>query len=110
LCSTTKGLLDQSLDLKITTPVGTNSRPGCPAKYAYNLDFADDTMLILDNAVDAQKYLMVWLARRVNVKINRAKTAFMLVGNWSSSLELRVSTGTNNQVQDFTFLGSWRLS
>jgi hypothetical protein len=46
--------------------------------------------------------------RRVGIKINRAKTEIMMVGNWSFSLELRVSR-TINQVKDFKYLGSWLL-
>jgi hypothetical protein len=49
------------------------------------------------------------MARRVGVKIRRAETEFMMAGKWSSSLEVRVSTGTINRVQDFKYLGSWLL-
>jgi hypothetical protein len=52
-----EALLDQSLGLKITNQVGTNSRTRCPAKYVRDLDFADKIMLISDNTVNAQKQL-----------------------------------------------------
>jgi hypothetical protein len=34
----------------------------------------------------------------------------LLVGNWASPIELRVSTGTINLVKDFKYLGSWLLN
>jgi hypothetical protein len=43
------------------------------------------------------------MARRVGLKDNRAKTDFM-VGNWTSPIELRVSTGRINLVKDFKYL------
>ena len=106
-----EALSDQTLGLKIANRVGTKSRPTCLEKYITDLDFADDIMLISDDAGNAQKQLnsVDVMARRVGLKINRAKTEFMMVGNWSSSLELRVSTGTINQVNDFKYLGSWLL-
>jgi hypothetical protein len=59
-------------------------------------------MLISDNAVNAQKQLDSGdiMARRDGFKVGRARTEFMMVVSWSSSLELQVSTGTINQVQD----------
>jgi hypothetical protein len=50
------------------------------------------------------------MARKVGLKINRAKTEFMMVGNWASPIELRDSTGTINLVKDFKYLGSWLLN
>jgi hypothetical protein len=41
------------------------------------------------------------MARRVDLKIDRAKTEFMMVENWASPIELRFSTGTINLVKDF---------
>jgi hypothetical protein len=49
------------------------------------------------------------MARRVSLKTNRAKTEFMMVRNWASPIELRVSTGIINLVKDFKYLGSWLL-
>jgi hypothetical protein len=49
------------------------------------------------------------MARRVGLKINREKTEFMMVGNRSYPIELRVSTGSINLVKDFKYLGSWQL-
>jgi hypothetical protein len=46
------------------------------------------------------------MTRRVGLKINKAKTEFMMVGNWSYSLELRVSTGTFDQTSSTEDLGS----
>jgi hypothetical protein len=46
------------------------------------------------------------MARKVGLKINRAKTEFMMLGNWASPIELRVSTGTINLVKDLKYLGS----
>jgi hypothetical protein len=105
-------LADQSLGLKIANQVGTNRRIKYPAKYITDLDFADDIMLISDDATNSQKQLdsVDIMARRVGLKINRAKTEFMMVGNWSSPIELRVSTGTINLVDDFKYLGSWLLN
>jgi hypothetical protein len=40
------------------------------------------------------------MARRVGLKINKAKTEFMMVGNWASPIELRVSTGSINLVKE----------
>jgi hypothetical protein len=70
-------------------------------------------MLISDSAaVNAQNQLDSEnvMCGRVCLKISRDKIEFMMVGNWSSSLKLRVSTGTINQVQDFKYLGSWQLN
>jgi hypothetical protein len=50
------------------------------------------------------------MARKVGLKINRAKTEFMKVGNWASPIELRVCTGSINLVKDFKYLGSWLLN
>jgi hypothetical protein len=50
------------------------------------------------------------MARKVGLKINRAKTEFKMVGNWASPIEFRVSTGTINLVKDFKYLGCWLLN
>jgi hypothetical protein len=104
-------LADQSLGLKITNKEGTRTR-NTPAKYITDLDFADDIMLISDDAINSQKQLdsVDIMARKVGLKINRAKTEFMMVGNWASPIELRVSTGSINLVKDFKYLGSWLLN
>jgi Reverse transcriptase (RNA-dependent DNA polymerase) len=102
-------LVDQSLGLKITNRVGTRTRTLITAKKITDIDFADDIMLISDDAINSQKQLdsVDIMARKVGMKINRAKTEFMMVGNWASSIELRVSTGTIKLVKDFKYLGSW---
>jgi hypothetical protein len=60
-------------------------------------------MLVSDYAINSQKQLdsVDIVARKGGLKINRAKTEFMMVGNWASPIELRVSTGTKNLVKDF---------
>jgi hypothetical protein len=63
-------LADQSLGLKITNKVGTTTRIKTPAKYITDLDFADDIMLISYDAIDSVDIM----ARKVGLKINRAKT------------------------------------
>jgi hypothetical protein len=62
----------------------------------------------LDDAINFQKQLdsVDIMARKVGLKIKRAKTEFMMVGNWASPIELRVSTGTINLVKNFKYLGS----
>jgi hypothetical protein len=51
------------------------------------------------------------MARKIGLKINRAKTEFvMMVGNWASPIELRVSTASINVVKDFKNLGSRLLN
>jgi Reverse transcriptase (RNA-dependent DNA polymerase) len=50
-------LEDQSLGLKITNQVGTTTRIKIHAKYITDLDFADDIMLISDDAINSQKQL-----------------------------------------------------
>jgi hypothetical protein len=69
-------------------------------------------MLISDDAINSQKQLdsVDIMACKVGLKINRAKTEFMMVGNWASPIELRVSTGSINLVKDFKYLGSWLLN
>jgi Reverse transcriptase (RNA-dependent DNA polymerase) len=69
-------LADQSLGLKITNKVGTRTRSTIPAKYITDLDFADDIMLISDDAINSQKQLdsVDVMACKVGLKINRAKT------------------------------------
>jgi hypothetical protein len=47
-------LADQSLGLKITNKVGTTKSP---AKCIKDLDFADDIMLISDDAINSEKQL-----------------------------------------------------
>jgi hypothetical protein len=86
-------LADQSLGLKVRN-----------LDLTY-LDFADDIMLVSDGAINSQKQLdsVDIMARRIGLKINRAKTEFMM-------LELLVSTGTINLVKDFKYLGSWPLN
>jgi hypothetical protein len=49
------------------------------------------------------------MARRVGLRIKRAKNESMMVGDWSSSLKLRVSIRTTIQGQDFKYLESWLL-
>jgi hypothetical protein len=44
-------LADQSLGLKIPNKVGTRTRTFTPANYITDLDFADDVMLISDDAI-----------------------------------------------------------
>jgi hypothetical protein len=102
-------LADHSLGLKITNKVGTSTRIKIPAKSITDLDFADDIMLISIDGVKSLKQLdsVDIMARKVGLMINRAKTEFMMVGNWASSIELRVSIGTVNLVKDFIYLGSW---
>jgi hypothetical protein len=68
-------LADQSLGLKITNNVGSTTRTKISAKYITDLDFADDIMLISDDAINSQKQLdsVDIMARKVVLKINRAK-------------------------------------
>jgi hypothetical protein len=54
--------------------------------------------------------MMLSMARRGGLKINRAKTEFMMEENWESPIEWRVSAGTINLVKDFKYLGSWLLN
>jgi hypothetical protein len=70
------GLADQSLGLKITNKVGTTTRVKTHAKYRIDLDFADDIMLVSDDAINSQKQLdsVDTVARSVGLKINRAET------------------------------------
>jgi hypothetical protein len=67
-------LADQSLGLKITNKVGTHTRTFTPAKYITDLDFADNIMLISDDAINSQKQLdsVDIMALKVGLKINRA--------------------------------------
>jgi Reverse transcriptase (RNA-dependent DNA polymerase) len=99
-------LADQSLGLKITNKVGTSARVKIPAKYTTDLDFADDIMLISDDAINSQKQLdsVDIMARKVGLKIKRAKTEIMMVRNWTSPIELRVSTSTIKLVKHFKYL------
>jgi hypothetical protein len=100
--------------LKITKKVGTTTT--CiriPAKYITLLDFADNIMLISDDAINSQKqldYSVDIMACKVGLKINRAKTEIIMVGIRASPIELRVSTGTINLVKDFKYLGCWLLN
>jgi hypothetical protein len=57
-------------------------------------------MLISDDAINSQKQLdaVDIMARKVGLKINRART--------ESPIELRVSTGTIYLVKDFKYEGS----
>jgi hypothetical protein len=84
-----EALLEQSLDLKIANQVETNSRPNCSTKYI--IDLVLPTTLHA-SAANAQIWLdsIKIMARRVGLEISKTKTEFMLVGNWSSSLELRI--------------------
>jgi hypothetical protein len=62
-------------------------------------------MLVSDDAINTQKQLdsVYIMACRVGLKMNTVKTEFMMVGNWASPIEFRVSTGTINLVKDFSF-------
>jgi hypothetical protein len=97
-------LSDQSLVLKIANKVGTTSGIKSHSKYITDLDFTEDIMLVSDNSINSQKQLnsVDLTARRVGLKINIAKTAFVVVGNWTTPIELCVSIGTINLVKDFT--------
>jgi hypothetical protein len=66
-------------------------------------------MLISDDPINSQKQLdaVDITARRVGLNINRAKTEFIMIGDWASQIELRVSTVTINPVKDLMYLGSW---
>jgi hypothetical protein len=50
-------LANQCLGLKIANKVGTTTRVKIPAKYFSNLDFAEDIMLISDDATNSKKLL-----------------------------------------------------
>jgi hypothetical protein len=93
-----RALADQSLGLKITNKVGTTTRFKSPAKYRIDLDFADDIMLVLDDAINSQKQPEF---SRVGLK-----TEFIMVGNWASPIDLRVSTGAIHLVKDSKYSGS----
>jgi hypothetical protein len=94
-------LADQSLGLNITNKVGTSTRIKILTEYITDLDFAEAIILVSDDAINSQKQLDLVdiMARRVGLKINRAKTEFMMV-DWASPTELRVSTGAINLVKD----------
>jgi hypothetical protein len=87
--------------LKIASKFGTTTSIKIPAKYITDLDFADDIMQVSDDAINSQKQLdsVDIKARRVDMKINRVKTEFMMLGNWASPIELRVSTGKKKSSQ-----------
>jgi hypothetical protein len=69
-------------------------------------------MLVADDAINSQNQLdsVYIMARKVSLKINGAKTEFMMVGNWASSIELRASTLTTYLFKNFKYLGSWLLN
>jgi hypothetical protein len=69
-------------------------------------------MLVSDDAINSQKQFdsVDIMARKVGLKINRAKTEFMMVGNWASPIKVRVSAGLIKLVKDFNYLGSWSLN
>jgi hypothetical protein len=48
-------LADQYQGLKIANKVGTKCRIKCPAHYTTDLVFADDIMLVSDDAISSQK-------------------------------------------------------
>jgi hypothetical protein len=64
------------------------------------------------NAINSQKQLdsVDIMARKVGLKINSAKTEFMMVGNWASPIELRISTGSINLVKVLKYSGCWVLN
>jgi hypothetical protein len=62
-------------------------------------------MLVSDDVINSQKQL-----DSVDIMARRAKTKFLMIGNWASHIELRVCTGTINLVKDFKYLGSWLLN
>jgi hypothetical protein len=89
-----------------------------PAKYLSDLDFADDIMLTSDNLKNMQKMLLSvekW-ALKVGLKINVAKTEYMLFGDWAKELSrkkgvsIKTSAGVLKLVHDFKYLGSWLLN
>jgi hypothetical protein len=105
-------ILISSLLLKFTSSLFATTRIKIPAKYITDLDFADDIMLVSDDAINSYKQLdaVDIMPRRVGLKINKAKTEFMMIANWASPIELRVSTSKINLVKDFKYLGSWLLN
>jgi hypothetical protein len=66
----------QSLGLKFANKVGTSTRIKIPAEYITDLYVIDDLMLESDNAINSPKQLgsVDVMARRVGLKISRAKT------------------------------------
>jgi hypothetical protein len=76
-----------------------------------DLDFADDITLLSDNMADAQRLLAAvehW-ALVVGLKINKGKTEYMRLGDFSSCAHppLRVLAGEIAEVSDFKYLGCW---
>ena len=84
-----------------------------PAKTLTDTDFADDIALLSQSIAGAQKMLLdvEREASIVGLKINVAKTQYIMVGDWSDHSQadcvLRVAAGTIALVDDFRYLGSW---
>lgn len=82
-----------------------------PAKYLTTLCYADDCVLFSNSIENMQALLhhVELASRRVGLSLNRPKTQYMLVGQWTqgkdSSLNLRC--GAINMVDDYKYLGSF---
>jgi Reverse transcriptase (RNA-dependent DNA polymerase) len=104
-------LPDESLGIQLTRNKGSRSRP-IPGSYITDLDFADDIMLTSDNIKNAQSMLssIEHHAQLVGLNINLKKTEYILVGDFTESIELSLSSGLIKQVKDFKYLGSWLMN
>jgi len=108
---TVQTLPDESLGIQLTPNKGTRSRPK-PGSHITDLDFADDIMLVSDNIKNAQSMLssIEHHAHLVGLNINLKKTEYLLVGKFTESVELSLTSGLIKQVKDFKYLGSWLMN
>ena len=85
-----------------------------PAKFATDLDFADDIALLSGTMASAQTPLTAVEenAAAVGLRINMKKTGYIRIGDFFSDSHptLRVSSGEIAEVTDFRYLGSWIMS
>ena len=109
---------DESLGAMLSRPRGTRSRP-ILGKYLTYLAYADDIALLASSLENILQLLhsVEHYAQLVGLKINVAKTEYLLIGDWSSQknspngFHIASSNGSVLQeVPDFKYLGSWILN
>jgi len=93
----------------------TLRRPNIQPQFITDFGYADGIAFLAKSVEEAQDFLsrVEASALKVGLRINRAKTEYILAGKWSENdlkNKLSVNTYTIARVDDFKYLGSWILS
>jgi hypothetical protein len=99
------GVVDNNLGIQVKARKCSRE----PAKHLTDFDYADDIAVLGSSRANAQTLLnsLVDAAAAVGLKVNAKKTKALVIGEPVYSAPFHIGTANLEEVDDFSYLGSW---